>query len=470
MDLGKQFVNSNLLLIVNEVISDITVPKTTFKINVKVDNTVIDCLSCTNGFILKSDVLKKSYNLNDNFAIMELLLNYSNLNEPMYNSLLKQSIIKKMTKKNNDQADYNNWFDNLKKPKKQYSCSSSSSPSSVCSKDSKLVKKIAKKFNASTSSSPSSVCSKDTKLVKKIAKKSNASTSSSPSSICSKDANLLKIAKNLFSETDEEPCEEPCEEPFEEQQYLQKPTFVLTKIPDQTEFNKIKENTKETTIVVENNICYDLTDDEKNILEKMNDDEIQKAILKLETIKNDIDKELEYDLEVEESRKLRKAKEEKRRVEEKRSIFESDKSFTYKKIYADMFINTNKNGDHYIQSLDQIPELFIVKYAIFLYMDGRNVEGELVRERLLDREEEYDIYEMLYNVLTDEKYIVPDDERLQSIVEDFINTLPPIQIITEEQIMKALNDPNDPIFNEDETSQCSADDTFGDTKINTYER
>jgi hypothetical protein len=102
-------------------------------------------------------------------------------------------------------------------------------------------------------------------------------------------------------------------------------------------------------------------------------------------------------------------------------------------------------------------------------MDGRDVNGEQVRERLLDTENEYVLYEMLYNVLTNENYSVPDDEKLREIAEEFINTLPPIQIITEEQIMRALNDPDDPIFNEDETSQCSACDEYEDTKISTYQ-
>ena len=253
-------------------------------------------------------------------------------------------------------------------------------------------------------------------------------------------------------------------QPFVQSNTIQTNSNTQSNVKLNTNQNDYFENLQNES----NNNNVELDEDEKNMLEKMSDEEIKEVMSKLENIKKEIDGELSYNEEVKESRQLRKEKNEKRKREEKLSVFESDKTYTYKKIYADMFINTNKNGNHYIQSWEQIPELFVVKYAIFLFMDGRDTNGELVRERLLDKENEYEMYEILYNVLTDENYITPDDEYIREIVETFINTLPPIQIVTEEQIMKALNDPNDPIFNEDETSQCSADDDYGDTKIDTY--
>jgi hypothetical protein len=185
-------------------------------------------------------------------------------------------------------------------------------------------------------------------------------------------------------------------------------------------------------------------------------------------LENDLNEEL-YKKEVEESKRLRKEKADKKREEEKRSVFESDKCFTYKKLYNDMFVRTNDKGEHYIRSWKQIPELFNIKYAIFLYMDGRNTEGVSVREKLLDREDEYEIYELLYNSLVNEDFELPKDEYLQCIVQEFIDTLPSdLVIVTPEEIMQALNDPHDEIFNADETSQCS-DDCGEDDKINNYE-
>jgi hypothetical protein len=295
---------------------------------------------------------------------------------------------------------------------------------------------------------------------------SNSSVSSTDSSLLEKLSEMQKSLENHTSNL--------------HQEQLKKPTFLLTKIPEPVTIDceqppniNIEAPTQTIQTSQETqNVTYELTQEEQNMLEKMSNDDIKKAMLKLENIKNDIEDEINnvlYNEEVMESRRLRKEKTEKRKRDEKLSVFESDKTYTYKKIYADMFINTNKNGDHYIQSWDQVPELFVVKYAIFLFMDGRDVNGEQVRERLLDTENEYVLYEMLYNVLTNENYSVPDDEKLREIAEEFINTLPPIQIITEEQIMRALNDPDDPIFNEDETSQCSACDEYEDTKISTYQ-
>lgn len=410
MNLGRNFTTSNLLIVINELLSDAKSTKNTLKINVNVDCSLIDVLSCDNKFIIKSETSKKKYVLNDNNSILELICDYSHLEEPSYNVLLKQSIKNKL-----QESEYVN--DDL---------SSTSSTSST---------------------------------------KSSASAWSVNSNLLSKLESCINNSKP--------------EHVVEQSQPLQKPTFVLTKIPEQSDKIEIQKSDKTETNQLETNISdmpkedyvvdVELTQDEKNMLANMSNDEIEKAMSKLANIKSDIDKELLYDEEVAESRRIRKEKENKRKCEEKLSVFESDKSYTYKKIYADMFINTNKNGDHYIQSFEQIPELFIVKYVIFLYMDGRNTDGELVRDRLLDTPNEYELYEMLYNVLTNENYVVPDDDKLQSIAENFINTLPPIQIVTEEQIMKALNDPNDPIFNEDETSQCSVDDEYGDTKISAYQ-
>lgn len=400
MNVCKNMITPNFLVVVNQLLLDIENMKGLVKINVSIDDSLVDVLSCNDCVNMISSTFEKKYDLTNQQSIISLIADYENLSEPMYKMILRKSILKQIKF---DKAD----------------------------------------------------CTNENLSVRQVEVPSNLL---SPNLILEP----LPINKN----------QEQCD----------KPTFIFTKIPELSNVNmeninnnvnlndkNDKNDEQKNNESLINIVKCELTEDEKNMLNKMSDDEIQKAILKLETIKNDIDKELEYEEEVKESKKMRQEKAEKKRQEEKKSIFESDKSFTYKKIYADMFINTNKNGEHYIKSFDQIPELFIVKYVIFLYMDGKNTEGKDVRTRLLDTPEEYTLYEMLYNVLTNEDYVVPEDEKLQLIVEDFIDTMPPIQIITEEQIMKALNDPNDPIFNEDETSQCSAEDEYGDTKITGYE-
>jgi hypothetical protein len=73
--------------------------------------------------------------------------------------------------------------------------------------------------------------------------------------------------------------------------------------------------------------------------------------------------------------------------------------------------------------------------------------------------DEYKIFNLLHNSITDQQFELPEDENDAKIVLDFLETLPPIDIITPEDIMSALNKGNKHrIFAEDETSQCSGDD------------
>lgn len=235
---------------------------------------------------------------------------------------------------------------------------------------------------------------------------------------------------------------------------------ILTTLPsvdnDVMDNSNINNSANNNLYVKNNGIkIYELSEDEMNMLSNMSNLEIEKTIEKLEEINGELKEEIdntEYNKEVNENKIIRKEKAEKKMKEEKYNIFLSDKSYTYCKIYADFFIEKR------IKSWDGIPELFIVKFAILLYMDGKNTEGENVRDKILETDREYEIYNILYDSLTNENFIPPEDENTQKMVEDFINTLPPIQIVTENDIMAALNDPDDPIFNCETSSQCSVDE------------
>lgn len=149
--------------------------------------------------------------------------------------------------------------------------------------------------------------------------------------------------------------------------------------------------------------------------------------------------------------------------------FKVEKTTTYPMIYEQMFV-TKK-----IDSWNKIPIFFVTEFPIYLYMDGRNTEGEVVRERLLDREDEFEIFEMLYSAATDDNYELPDDPEKLSIIEDFMATLPPITIMTRDDVMSALNELEKKkqthyIFNETETpkiSRSNAEEKKGE--INVYQ-
>jgi hypothetical protein len=440
--LGKRVASENLLISLNHFLADMSHSQNGF-INVMIDGTIIDNLSCNTCQLLISKTSGKEYDLNSmsGNSITNLLCDYSNLTEPSYNTLLRQCITNRINSFSQSLPNSNFVLNKICEQQNKNTCMSSNSPTvsnSPISTKSNLLEKISI-ANLQLEQQINTCIPHTTQLEQHNTQQSVK----------------FDIPANI-------------------QTSLTQPEFHITKIPDINNVCLKQNNNLETCEINTNDtnsIHYELTDDEKNMLSKMSNADIEKAIKKLSEIHEDLDKEIHdtlYDAEVIESRKMRHDKAEKKREEEKKSVFISDKTFTYQKIYADFFINTNKTGDHYIKSWDGIPELFVVKFVIFLYMDGRNNAGELVRERLLDTEQEFQIYEMLYNILTDDEYIVPDDEKLREFAEEFIDTLPPIQIITNDQIMKALNDPDDPIFNCDETSQCSGDDEYEDSKVCTY--
>jgi hypothetical protein len=114
--------------------------------------------------------------------------------------------------------------------------------------------------------------------------------------------------------------------------------------------------------------------------------------------------------------------------------FLSDKD-TYSKIFHDM---------HYEKKLNEIPILFNSKYPIFLFMDGKTIDGDECdkNESILTTrsdQEAMQIFKILYsvinNTLNDDDY-----ENYKSIIDNFIDFLPEtLNIATQEHIMAELN-------------------------------
>lgn len=143
--------------------------------------------------------------------------------------------------------------------------------------------------------------------------------------------------------------------------------------------------------------------------------------------------------------------------------FISEKESVYKLIYMRMFGDEEKNKNKAINLYD-VPDLFVAKFPVFLYMDGKDLKGNNVRERLLDRDDDFIIYRLLYAALNDQEFIIPEeyennDEYLQ-LVSDFINFVPlSFQPATVQDIMSTKN-------KKDRLNPYSLHDRF-DTSCNT---
>jgi len=81
-----------------------------------------------------------------------------------------------------------------------------------------------------------------------------------------------------------------------------------------------------------------------------------------------------------------------------------------------------------------------------------------LEKKLLGTDNDFELFKMLYDSITDDEFELPEDQGLALLVQDFVENLPPIQIVTHKDLLESLNNPNDPLFEEDETSQCSGDD------------
>lgn len=174
----------------------------------------------------------------------------------------------------------------------------------------------------------------------------------------------------------------------------------------------------------------------ENVTEQLNDDKHNLSDFSCEVSKN------KYDL-----------RKEKEKQEEALNVFLNDKNSVYPKIYNNFFVNKT------IKSWADVPSLFLLKFSIFLYMDGKNTEGETVREKTINTDDAYRIYKMLYDVLTDGNFEMPENEKDNEYIIDFLDTYPPIPIITDRQVLSSLNDSDDELFTTDIIPPNEGDDT-----------
>lgn len=141
-------------------------------------------------------------------------------------------------------------------------------------------------------------------------------------------------------------------------------------------------------------------------------------------------------------------------------IFYEDKKYTYNKIYKVVYKNGKIN-------FNDVPILFSLKFLIFLFMDGKDTNGNIVRDNLLDTDNDFDTYKLLYKSITDESFDcdnLTDNE--QQLIYDFLNYLPNgYQMLTQEEIMNTYNTKNDDnvtkvIFEENENDIVEHENNF----------
>jgi hypothetical protein len=166
----------------------------------------------------------------------------------------------------------------------------------------------------------------------------------------------------------------------------------------------------------------------------------------------------------EEETKLRRERE---KISEDYNKFVAERDTTYGLIYNKFFIRKE------IKGWDCVPPLFMIKFPIYLFLDGRDTTGKRVRDKILDTKDDFRMYRLLYDSLTDDEFNMPDDKHEVELVNIFIDTFPPeIEIITEHDLMNGINlndvkhKVNRRIFEEDETSQCSEEENDDDEKTN----
>jgi hypothetical protein len=86
----------------------------------------------------------------------------------------------------------------------------------------------------------------------------------------------------------------------------------------------------------------------------------------------------------------------------------------------------------------------MIKFPIFVFLDGKDTDGNDVRPRILGTTDDFRIYRLLYDSL---------------LLTEFLESYPPIPIKTEIDIMCELNNfsnENTKMFEEEQTSMNSS--------------
>lgn len=141
----------------------------------------------------------------------------------------------------------------------------------------------------------------------------------------------------------------------------------------------------------------------------------------------------------------------------RRSIFENDKNNVYPLIYHEFIVTKS------IDDFNKIPELFRAKFAIFLFLNGKNAEGVDVDLNLLESEDCYEVYCVLEDVIKDDRNELKLNEDMLKLLKEFIEFLPDEWVIFENCIpdsqYKILFETDEYMGEEDDTSLKA--NTFG---------
>jgi len=169
----------------------------------------------------------------------------------------------------------------------------------------------------------------------------------------------------------------------------------------------------------------------------MVDDIVNKYIIhKLVTIEKKDDKKDKIKDKIKDKVKDKKVKKkfgekkEKEKYEQKLKRYTYDKTEIYPKMCNNLFLTQR------FTSLEHIPLLFRRQFIVFLFMDGKNLNGEYVRDSLFDKDNEFEIYELLMNSMDESFCNFPDDKELLSMLEKFEHFIPDIELPS----MKNLNE------------------------------
>ncbi len=196
----------------------------------------------------------------------------------------------------------------------------------------------------------------------------------------------------------------------------------------------------------------------KNVQKNVIDEELKKFNDEIKALeeKQKIDEENLSKLHCITADEKYKIKKDEDRQLQKFNVFLSEKNYTYQQLLTQFF---DPESD---RNWDSLPPFFVVKFAVFLFMDGKDINGESVRERILDTADEYQIFTVLYNTLTDDEFI-NDNQEYEKIIEDFTNSLPPIKLVSEDDVQNFLNEQNKQMtemFERDMTTPCSVDENI----------
>ena len=139
------------------------------------------------------------------------------------------------------------------------------------------------------------------------------------------------------------------------------------------------------------------------------------------------------------------------KIEQEKSVFNSEKEYTYPKIYK---IFSDDKGN-----FENIPQMFLNKFIVFLYMEGKDSMCNQIRTNILSKNDSFPIYKLLYSALTEENFTIPENCEHVEYLELFINQIPQIDIETEPQTVFSSDESIKQIFSNDICDQDSHSDS-----------